>query len=125
MTPNGYTAGYPITPVGKPRMTQRDKWKGRDCVKRYHAFKDECRIHKVKLHLSGDHVTFILPMPKSWPEKKKVNMDGKPHQLKPDWDNLAKALQDAVMPDDCKVWNCQVSKFWGREGKIIIQSKGA
>lgn len=112
---------YPIVPVAKPRMTQRDKWKGRDCVKRYHAFKDECRLHHLRVNLSGDHITFIIPMPQSWPEKKKTNMDGLPHQLKPDADNLLKAVWDAMLPNDCAVWDCRVTKRWGRTGKIIIQ----
>jgi len=113
---------YPVTPIGKPRMTQRDKWKGRDCVKRYHEFKDACRLHKVTLNLSQDHVTFILPMPKSWSAKKRANMDGKPHQLKPDIDNLTKALFDAVMDQDCGIWDCRVTKRWGVEGKIIVNA---
>ena len=114
---------YPILPIPKPRMTQRDRWKKRDCVERYHAFKDECRKHKVTVNLSGDHVTFILPMPKSWSEKKQANMDGKPHQLKPDIDNLTKALFDAVLEQDCGVWDHRATKLWGREGKIIIETK--
>lgn len=112
---------YPITPLGKPRMTQRDKWKKRECVERYHAFKDECRTHRVTLNLSKDHVTFILPMPKSWSAKKRANMDGKPHQMKPDMDNMLKALWDAVMEQDCGIWDCRVTKLWGMEGQIIIQ----
>ena len=36
---------YPIIPLGKPRMTQRDKWAKRPAVLRYRAFKDECRLH--------------------------------------------------------------------------------
>jgi hypothetical protein len=113
---------YPISPIGKPRMTQRDKWKGRDCVLRYLAFKDECRLHKVSVNLSDDHITFIVPMPASWSEKKKNNMDGMPHQLKPDADNMLKAVWDAVLPEDCKVWDCRITKRWGRVGKIIIKS---
>ena len=33
--------------MGKPRMTQRDKWKKRPCVLRYHAFRDKMR-HVIK-----------------------------------------------------------------------------
>ncbi len=35
---------FPIDVVGKPRMTQRDKWKKRPCVLRYRAFADELRL---------------------------------------------------------------------------------
>jgi len=112
---------YPILPVPKPRMTQRDKWTKRDCVIRYLAFKDECKLRKVVLSVSGAHVTFILPMPESWSKKMKTFMDGKPHQLRPDRDNLEKALLDALYKNDAIVWDCHTTKRWGRKGKIIIE----
>ncbi len=84
---------YAITPVPKPRMTQRDKWKKRPVVLRYHAFKDEVRAAGVELEESGQHIIFVLPMPKSWSKKKQREMVGKPHQQKPDKDNLEKALE--------------------------------
>ena len=111
---------YAITPMGKPRMTQRDKWKKRPATDAYHDFCDTVRRLGINLPLSGAHVTFILPMPKSWPEKKKLNLVGKAHQLKPDVDNCLKALMDAVFDDDSKVWDVRITKLWGREGRIII-----
>jgi len=115
---------YPILPMGKPRMTQRDKWKGRKVVLEYHAFKDECRIRKVRVPESNSHIIFIMPMPKRWSEKKKQEMDGKPHQQKPDKDNLEKALLDALFQDDAHIWDARVTKRWGREGQIIIHEFG-
>ena len=46
-------------------------------------------------------------------------MDGKPHQQKPDWDNLSKAWQDALCDDDSYVYDAHCRKFWGRTGAII------
>lgn len=112
---------YHITPVPKPRMTQRDRWKKRPCVVRYHAFKDECRHVGIELSESGDRVIFILPMPRSWSEKKKRAFDGKPHQQTPDVDNLLKSLLDAIYSNDCGVWGIMVKKVWGRTGKILIK----
>ncbi|WP_334254054.1 RusA family crossover junction endodeoxyribonuclease [Mannheimia indoligenes] len=112
---------YRITPMGKPRMTRSDKWKQRPEVLRYREFKDEVRLNKVSLPESGYHITFVLPMPKSWSKKKKAEMDGKPHQQKPDKDNLEKALLDALFDDDCRIWDGRVSKVWGETGKIIIK----
>lgn len=60
---------YPMTPVGKPRMTRADKWKKRPEVLCYRAFWDEVRLQCVELPESGSHVTFILPMPASWSKK--------------------------------------------------------
>lgn len=112
---------YLITPMGKPRMTRSDKWKQRPEVLRYQAFKDEVRLNKVSLPESGYHITFVIPMPKSWSKKKQAEMNGKPHQQKPDKDNLEKALLDAIFEDDCRIWDGRVSKVWGEAGKIVIK----
>lgn len=114
---------YLITPMGKPRMTRSDKWKQRPEVLRYRAFKDEVRLNKVSLPESGYHITFVIPMPQSWSKKKKTEMNGKPHQQKPDKDNLEKALLDAIFEDDCLIWDGRVSKVWGETGKIIIKEE--
>ena len=112
---------YDIVPVPKPRMTKSDKWKTRPATARYWAYKDECRLKGVELALNGDHITFIMPMPKSWSKKKKLEYEWQPHQQKPDWDNLAKGLYDAVYDEDSLVWDARVTKLWGKEGQIIIE----
>jgi Holliday junction resolvase RusA-like endonuclease len=111
---------YPIEPVSKPRQTQRDKWKKRPCVMKYRWFADICRAHKVCVPESGAHITFYLPMPPSWSEKKKIAMDGQPHQGKIDVDNLLKALLDAIYTEDKGVWDIRVTKVWGVRGQIVI-----
>lgn len=111
---------YNITPVAKPRQTRSDKWKQRPAVMRYRAFADECRLFDVAIPTEGGHITFVLPMPKSWSQKKRMLMNGEPHQQKPDVDNLCKSLMDAVFPDDSHVWDVRVTKVWGHQGKIII-----
>lgn len=111
---------YNITPVPKPRMTQRDKWQKRPPVLRYRAFCDEVRLEKISLPEHSYHVTFIMPMPKSWSHKKRSDMNGKPHQQKPDKDNLEKALLDAIFDDDSRVWDGRVTKVWGEVGQIKI-----
>lgn len=112
---------YNITPLGKPRMTRADKWKKRPEVLRYRAFCDEVRLNKVTLAESGYHVIFVLPMPPSWSKKKRALMDGKPHQQKPDKDNLEKALLDALFGEDSHIWDGRVTKIWGETGKMIIR----
>lgn len=113
----------PVDPVGKPRMTQRDKWKQRPCVMRYRAFADrlreECGRHQFVPPESGLSITFFLPMPSSWSQKKKARMWDKPHQQKPDWDNLVKSVFDALLKDDSKVWSVnKVEKRWAYRGSI-------
>lgn len=118
------TKQYPITPVSKPRQTRRDKWLNppRKSVQKYRWFKDLVRSYQVELPLSNAHVTFVLPMPKSWSKKKRAKMDGKPHQSKKDVDNLLKSLLDAVYEDDSCVWDVRVTKVWGKEGGIEIET---
>lgn len=111
---------YAIEPVPKPRMLKSDKWKKRPEVLRYWAFCDHARLLKIQLPESGYHVTFVMPMPKSWSQKKRGVMNGKPHQQRPDKDNLEKALLDAIFDEDCRVWDGRVTKIWGEEGKIIV-----
>ena len=114
---------FNITPMGKPRMTRSDRWKQRPVVLRYWTFKDECKAKGLMIPESGSHLIFVLPMPKSWSKKKKLAMDGKPHQSKPDVDNITKACLDAVYEDDSHIWDIRTSKIWGDIGKIIISDE--
>lgn len=113
---------YDITPLGKPRQTNRDRWAQRPAVMRYRAFKDEVRLRGVILPESGCRITFVIPMPDSWSKKKRAEHVGRPHQQKPDVDNLHKALMDAVFEDDSAVWDARITKIWGERGQIRIES---
>jgi Holliday junction resolvase RusA-like endonuclease len=114
-----------VTPMGKPRMTKRDRWAKRPVVTRYFEFADTLRV-AFSLHgLSGItptyRVRFGIPMPKSWSKKKRAQMDGKPHQQKPDIDNLLKAFMDPLGGDE-HVWRIQAEKVWtSGEGFIAYQ----
>ena len=100
-------------------MTQRDKWAKRPCVLRYHAFRDAVRLHGVTIP-DRVRIIFVLPMPASWSAKKRAEMDGRPHTVRPDTDNLGKGALDAVFSDDSHVWDIRMSKIWGRVGEIWI-----
>lgn len=116
---------YPINPIGKPRMTQRDKWKGRAVVCRYMSFKDECRLHRVAIPNSGCHITFVFEMPQSWSQRKRSSMRDSPHQSKPDIDNCVKALLDATILQDSVVWDVRATKLWGDNGQIVVETPEA
>lgn len=115
-------AVYPITPVPKPRMTRRDRWgtNKRPAVERYHRFCDEVRELGLSLPDAGAHVTFLVPMPKSWSKSKREAMAGTPHQQRPDVDNFEKALLDAIFEDDSRVWDIRTTKRWAEIGAIEI-----
>jgi Holliday junction resolvase RusA-like endonuclease len=102
-------------------MTRRDqRGDKRPVVARYHAFKDEVKLQRVVVPLSGAHVKFLIPMPPSWTDKKKMEMQDQPHQQRGDVDNFLKALLDAVYLDDKEVWDIRVTKVWSERGAIVI-----
>ena len=114
---------YPIIPVAKPRMTQSDKWRMRDCCRKYWDFKDQVEKHKITIPEQGAKITFILPLPGSYSRKKKLALNGNAHQLRPDLSNLIKALEDAIFAEDSHIWNYGgLTKIWGYEGGIRIET---
>lgn len=126
---------FNIDPIGAPRMTQSDKWKidplnsdpkkrQRKPITQYFKFKrditHQSAIYGFKMPENAIHVIFIIPMPHSWPDKKKNQMVNSPHQQKPDFDNLIKCVCDSLMDEDKIVWDVRITKYWGRSGKIAI-----
>ena len=120
-----------IPPCSKPRMTQRDRWKKRQCVLDFFAFRDRIRQEVKRINtllikespFDWDNLTviFLVPMPKSWSKKKKALMVGKPMQQRPDLDNYLKGLFDATHEEDSSIWKVTASKIWTDcTGKIII-----
>lgn len=110
---------YLIDPVPKPRMTQRDRWAQRPCVKRYWDFKEKVIDCGIELS-DSPNIVFYMRMPKSWSKKKKAEFDGKPHKQRPDIDNLVKALFDSVFEEDSGVYSLIARKEWSYQGGIEI-----
>ena len=117
-----------VTPVAKPRMTQRDKWQQRPCVVKYRAYCDEVRLKVrnvtpvLKYSAVAVSVSYHMPMPRSWSKKKKERMDGTPHLNRPDLDNLVKAWCDALYPEDSVIWSIHATKFWAISGSITYEA---
>jgi len=112
-----------IDPVPKPRMTRSDSWKHRPTVDRYYGFKDELVLacNKIGFKLPDKYkVEFFIKMSDSWSKKKKKEFEGKPHQQKPDLDNLVKAIQDCLVKEDSGIYHTEASKIWWTEGKIVF-----
>jgi len=118
------TFEFRVLPCPAPRMTRADAWKNRPCVLRYRRFRDDLRLGAKKIGYTLQpilNITFILPMPESWSAKKRLAMNGTPHQQRPDRDNLLKAFQDTFEGDDGFVWDGRTTKLWGEVGKIIVE----
>lgn len=120
------TITFTVDPIGKPRMTQRDKWKKRAVVERYFAYRDVVRLQAnlEKFEISGElDITFHLPVTKSYKEKQKTAMHGLPHTSKPDIDNLLKAFLDCF-DEDKGVHTIKAKKIWTKDfGKIEVSFK--
>lgn len=125
---------FDIEPVPAPRMTRSDKWKTdpnhydpkkrqRKCVADYFAYKTAIKVYslKYKYQLTPElNIVFVLSMPASWSKKKREKMNGKPHQSRPDIDNLVKGFMDSMSAEDGFVWNLNAKKYWGEKGEIVI-----
>lgn len=116
---------FNITPIGKPRMTQRDKWANvrTAAASKYFVWKDDIRRQaKEKKFTLGKQtdLVFLIPMPASWSQKKKDIMRGVSHEARPDRDNLEKAFFDALLSEDCTNWKGTSEKYWWDYGAIIV-----
>lgn len=112
-------------PIGKPRMTQRDKFIKRPIVQRYWTFKAALQAACGPTDPNADMVivTAWVPMPPSWSKKKQDAMAGQPCRQKPDWDNISKAICDALFDDDECIWVGVAIKYWCRPGDERLNVK--
>lgn len=74
---------------------------------------------------------FSLPVPKSWSKRDRVDaLAGIIQPLgKPDWDNYAKALSDAlngiVYADDSQIVSARITKRYGEEPGVAVTVRAA
>ena len=112
-------------PLGKPRMTRRDKWKQRSNVMRYRDWADHARAVLPKLP-SVDQVddlswTAYFEPPASWSKKERLAAIEMPHRSKPDRDNIDKAILDVLFPKaDSAIYRGTIEKLWDWEARIEI-----
>ena len=112
-----------IPPCPKPRMTRADKWKKRQSVVKFFAFRDAVRQFQETHAISwwSFDIEFHVPMPKSWSKKKQALHNGQPHNQRPDLDNYLKAWKDSVYEEDAVVWRIKATKLWtDGSGHIVV-----
>tara|TARA_R110001599_G_scaffold130235_4_gene305325 strand:+ start:77 stop:574 length:498 start_codon:yes stop_codon:yes gene_type:complete len=125
---------FDICPVSAPRMTQSDRWKvnpehpdinkrQRPSVTRYFNYRDVLKLQANSMNfkmIDVLDVLFLIPMPKSWSNKKKAAMNALPCKVKPDTDNLTKAIKDTFCKEDSHIWRETAEKRWSYCGAVII-----
>jgi len=111
---------------GKPRMTQRDRWKNRPCVMRYREWCDRVRaVVGNQLPPATDvqslsWIAYYTPA-KSWSQKKKNGVMGRLHRARPDRDNIDKAVLDCLYKEDSAIAKGTIKKVWSEEASIVIE----
>lgn len=110
-----------IDPMGAPRQTQRDVWKKRPVIVRYHAYRDQLNLQLPGYDLGLSlHIIFRIAIPKSYSKKKRAEYIGTLHDQKPDIDNLVKGFMDAFHVEDKHVAVLHAEKYWAEQGSIEI-----
>lgn len=121
----------PCVPVAQPRQRHRVVHAGgRSFASNYTPAKDPVNAFKAACQLAASQaydgppidwpismdIDFVFPRGK---QPKKAGSDRLPHAVKPDRDNLAKSLQDALngllYRDDSLIWNGVISKWRAAE----------
>jgi Holliday junction resolvase RusA-like endonuclease len=76
---------------------------------------------KFQLQEQGSHITFYIPVPKSWPKYKKEQKHLTLHDSVPDIDNCAKAMLDSLLPEDKCIADIRLTKKWVNADKGFIE----
>ena len=121
----------PPVPASRPRVTRWATFYGKkytDYKKNLYDFliTEYPRFTTIEDAISIKKLVFRIKMPKSWSKKKKALMNGEKHIVKPDLDNLEKALFDGlngtIIKDDSQIWESFYrSKIWDYEGSTEIE----
>lgn len=116
-------ARFAIAPIGAVRLVRSSAYNPSPAAQRYFAWKekfagavyDAVTVHKLfKLSELESRVwwRFYQPMPASWSRKRRLQHAAQPCHSKPDWDNCAKAVYDAIFVEDKRVWDVRGSTLW-------------
>jgi Holliday junction resolvase RusA-like endonuclease len=120
--------GAPI-PLKRPRFSfgqvydsqKKEKEAIRQILKLQHGHKEPLLKGALKAE-----ITFLMPTPKSYSQKRQLNMEGQHHISKPDIDNLQKFIfdcaNDILFDDDSQIYLVIVKKIWSNgDGKTVLE----
>ena len=110
-------------PMGKPRMTQRDKWMQRPVVMRYRRYCDRIRAAAKRKNFNPNwncyaiKINAYLPLRASWSKKKKLKLVGCLMRNRPDFDNICKGILDSLFKEDSVLGGGSCWKYWCEPGQ--------
>jgi len=124
---NNYYKEYPtltiwMKPVPKPRETQRDRWAERPSVMRFRFQRDVIRKAMEQFNFVPSEelgLIFYMKMPKM-SKVKTARMCGTAHKVRPDLDNMEKAIVDSLYQEDSVLHRKYSTKTWSIEPRIEI-----
>ena len=117
------TAVIPLEPFGKarPRVTRTGHAYMPDS---YTAARDALRLMFGAVTVDPPwalHVTAVRAMPASWSKRRRGEMAGTWCASKPDADNIAGAVMDALFENDAAVVEVACRKVWGASPELRIE----
>lgn len=130
---------FDITPVSAVRTVQKDAvffripidklrpegLKRRTRIERYNKYKIAvlalAKQQQFKPLEQGMHITFYMPVPKSWRDHKKKSMHMKLCFSRPDVDNLLKGIMDGWLIEDNFIADIRATKRWVNQENGYIE----
>ena len=104
-------------PMGKPRMTRRDKWAKRPVVLRYWAWADLMRQEAGPLPPSSQVAKVEMT---AYFKPAKKTLLSQPHRQRPDTDNIFKAV-DSLWKEDSGIHHIEARKLWGEPERLEVK----
>jgi Holliday junction resolvase RusA-like endonuclease len=125
---------FDVVPMGAVRMSQSDRWKTnpnhtdpnkrqRQVVTEYFDFKNKIKAQAEQMKFELPEIldiVFLIPMPFTWSEKKKVKHNKTKVMKRPDLDNMVKGFMDALSVEDGYVWKITAEKRYSFNGSILV-----
>lgn len=116
----------PGEPIPAPRQTARDRWGSnkRPAVQRYHDWRDAARTFIPHPPAAKDidmlAIVCAWQPPSSWSQRKRGRSLGERKRTKPDWDNVAKTVCDALWPQDSPLGDALVLRRFAEQASVVL-----
>jgi Holliday junction resolvase RusA-like endonuclease len=110
-----------VSPMGKPRQTQSDKWKQRPVVIRSRLIADQIResfgLKPMEKFESAGKIAVYAYFQTNNPDR----FNNLIHTVKPDASNVLKLVEDSILDHDEKLHSVECVKEWTeRESSLVI-----